>query len=142
MSWESVKNLGEEEFKRYTGVTRKVFKVILEVLTAASSSNKRGRPSLFCLEDQILITLEYLREYRTFFHIGVNWKAHESTINRIVRRVEDILIKDKRFHLPGKKALLSANSFNVIVVDATESPIERPQKDKNAAIVARKSATP
>ncbi len=46
--------------------------------------------------------------------------------------IEDILIKSKVFSLPGKKALLKSDTeFEVILIDATESPIERPKK-KNA----------
>jgi hypothetical protein len=43
--------------------------------------------------------------------------------------MEDTLIKSKTFSLPGKKALLKSNAeFEVILIDATESPIERPKK--------------
>ena len=45
--------------------------------------------------------------------------------------VEDTLIKSKEFALPGKKALLkSDNEFEVILIDAVESPIARPKKTK------------
>jgi hypothetical protein len=37
------------------------------------------------------MTLEYWREYRTYFHIGVNWGINETTALRIIRKVEDIL---------------------------------------------------
>jgi hypothetical protein len=41
--------------------------------------------------------------------------------------MESILISDKRFHLPGKKALLNQeNNFELVLVDDTESPVERP----------------
>jgi hypothetical protein len=41
--------------------------------------------------------------------------------------VEKTLPSDKRFHLPSKKAL-QGTDFEVILVDCTESPIERPKK--------------
>jgi len=48
---------------------------------------------------------------------------------RIVRKVENILIKSGLFNLPGKKALLESNSeIEVIVVDVSEQEIERPKK--------------
>jgi hypothetical protein len=37
------------------------------------------------------MTLEYLREYRTYFHIGQSWGVNESTAYRIIRRIEDTL---------------------------------------------------
>jgi hypothetical protein len=43
--------------------------------------------------------------------------------------VEDVLIRDGTFALPGKKMLLQNDSpIEVILVDATETPIERPKK--------------
>ena len=43
--------------------------------------------------------------------------------------IEDVLIKSGAFSLPGKKALLETdNEFEVILIDAAESPIERPKK--------------
>ncbi len=32
---------------------------------------KSGRPPKLRIEDQILLTLQYLREYRTYYHIGI-----------------------------------------------------------------------
>ncbi len=84
-------------------------------------------------EDQLLITLEYWREYRTYFHLGNSWGINESTAYRIVRKIENILIKSGLFNLPGKKALLESNSeIEVIVVDVSEHEIERPKKKQKS----------
>ncbi len=40
---------------------------------------KPGRPSKLIIEDQILLTLQYLREYRTYYHIGQDWKIEDKT---------------------------------------------------------------
>ncbi len=57
--------------------------------------------------------------------------------------MEDTLIRDGTFSLPGRKAPLKRDAeYEVILVDATESPIERPQKSKNDTIPARKSGIP
>ena len=67
----------------------------------------------------------------------------EATACRTIKAVEEILLGDKRFHLPGKKALHDGSlNLTVIVVDASEQRIERPQKNSVAAIPARKSAIP
>jgi hypothetical protein len=51
------------------------------------------------------------------------------------------LIKSRHFNLPGRKALLKSDvEYEVILVDATESPIERPKKSKSGIILARGSA--
>ena len=73
--------------------------------------------------------LEYLREYRTYAHVAASYGVSESSICRIIRWIEDTLIKDGTFSLPGRKALLKSDiEFEVIQIDATESPIERPKK--------------
>ena len=46
--------------------------------------------------------------------------------------IENILIKSKAFSLPGKKILTNpTTNFEIVVIDATESPIERPKKTRN-----------
>jgi hypothetical protein len=58
------------------------------------------------------MTLEYLREYRTYFHIAQSWGIYESTAYRIIRRVEDTLMRSGKFRLPGKKKLLESELEN------------------------------
>ena len=48
----------------------------------------------------------------------------------------------KEFALPGKKALLkSDNEFEVILIDAVESPIEHPKKNKENSILGKRKST-
>jgi hypothetical protein len=45
------------------------------------------------------------------------------------------LIKHPNFSLPGRKALLKSDmEYELVLIDATESPIERPKKDKKGFI--------
>jgi hypothetical protein len=65
------------------------------------------------------------------------------TCYRNIRWVEDTLIKSRIFSLPGRKVLTKSNhEYEVVLIDATESPIERPKKNNANTIPARKSATP
>jgi hypothetical protein len=92
-------------------------------------NSQRGKPSHLSTEDKLLMALEYLREYRTYFHLGQSYGLSESACYRNCRWIEDILIKSKAFSLPGRKALLRSDTkFEVILIDATETPIERPKK--------------
>ncbi|WP_172187346.1 helix-turn-helix domain-containing protein [Microcoleus asticus] len=92
------------------------------------------------LEDQVLLALQYWREYRTYFHIAQSWNINESTAFRIVRHVEETFIRSGRFSLPGKKALLQPDSvLEVVVVDVTESPVERPKKNNDKCFPAKRS---
>lgn len=78
------------------------------------------------------MTLEYWREYRTYFHIATSWGIAESNVSRIIRRVEDVLSQSTAFPLPGKRKLQSADhEIAFIVVDVAETPVERPKKAKS-----------
>ena len=73
--------------------------------------------------------MEYLREYRTYAHIAASYGVHEGQIVRYVRWVETTLIKEGTFRLPGKKELLKPDAqYEIVLVDATEFPIERPKR--------------
>ena len=77
------------------------------------------------------MSLEYFGEYRTYFHIGQSYKIGESSAYRATKWIEDILIKHPNFALPGRKVLMKSNiNYEVILIDAAESQIERPQKTK------------
>lgn len=87
------------------------------------------------------MTLEYWREYRTYFHIGQSWRVNESTAYRIIRKIEDRLTKSRVFTLPGKKKLATSNhQVEVVVVDVTARPIERPKKNKKSSTVAKRNS--
>lgn len=134
MKYEKTKSLTEKDFRRLTGVKRKTFTKMIEILKRAEEARRRkgGHESKVWIEDMLLLTLEDLREYRTYFHIAQDFGVHETTAIRIHRWVEETLIKDGIFSLPGKKALLSSNiEYTVIQIDATESPVERPKKTDN-----------
>jgi hypothetical protein len=104
------------------------------------NKKKTGRTAALTIEEQVLCTLEFWREYPTYFHHGLDWGVHETTAQRIVERVEEALIKSGKFALPGKRKLIDSSlNFEVIVVDVTEHPIERPKKSKGLTTVARKS---
>lgn len=91
------------------------------------------------MEDRLLMTLEYLREYRTYFHIATAYQISESACYRNIRWVEDTLVKHPDFALPGRKALLKSDvNYEVVLIDATETVIERPKKDKSTSIQVKR----
>jgi hypothetical protein len=89
-----------------------------------------GKPPKLKPEDKLYITLKYLREYRTMDNIGAEYGVCKGTVCLAIQWVEKItLIKDGTFALPGKKILKrKSESIQYIVVDVTESPINRPKK--------------
>ena len=129
--YEELKQLSPQQFRRLTGVKRETFDEMVRLLVAAQSDRyrKAGRKSSLSIEDRLLMALEYLREYRTYFHLGRSYKLSESACYRSCRWGEDILIKSGRFALPGKKALLKSDvEYELILIDASETPIQRPKK--------------
>ena len=89
----------------------------------------------------VVLTLEYWREYRTLFHIAQDWGIHESTAQRTVKRIEEFLIKSKKFRLPSQRELSKQSSeIKRVIIDVAETEIERPKKNRSATIVASKSA--
>ncbi len=141
MLYEKLEKLSAADFKRYCGVERETFDKMCEIVCQKSAAQRliAGRPPKLVIEDQVLLTLEYWREYRTMFHLGTSWGISESAVSRILRRVEDILSATEEFTLPGKRFRDLPPEIEVVVVDVAESPIERPKKNKNATIRARKS---
>ena len=134
MFWSELQKLKPDKFQRYTGVKLPTYLKMIELVQEYENINRnhRSRKFKYNIEDRILIMLDYYREYPTFFHLGVKYGIHESTAYRIVTNIENILIKSKAFSLPGKKILTNpTTNFEIVVIDATESPIERPKKTRN-----------
>jgi len=118
--------------------------LMVGILTKAEDEKKKlgGRPSLLGIEDRLLMALEYLREYRTYFHIGTNYGVSESTTYKICRWVEDTLVADGTFALPGRKALLKSDmEYEIVMIDATETPIQRPKAGSDTTIQVKPNVT-
>ena len=142
MKYSEILHLDDEKFRRLTGVKKKTFEKMLEILLNAHKNKKTkgGRPNGVDVSEMLLMTLEYIREYRTYFHIGINYGISESASYKTIKWVEDTLIKDGTFSLPGKKELQkSDNEIEIILIDATESPIQRPKKNKNTGIQGKRN---
>ena len=118
-------------FKRYTGIHKATFRKMLNAMKQhEAQKTKSGRPSVLSLDEQILLALIYWRKYRTLYHISMDFGIHESSASQIIRKVENILIDSGKFELPTRLPSRVDDNINwsVVIVDATETPIERPKK--------------
>jgi len=135
--------LADEPFKRLFGVQKGTFYRMLEILqTERNKQHKRGgKPSeRLQVEDKLLLTLQYWREYRTMEHLAYEYNTVKSYIHKSMVWVENTLIREGTFSLPGKNSLISGeNKPRTILIDVTESPIERPKKNSENTIPARKN---
>lgn len=144
MKYEKINEYDEKKFRRITGVKRATFEKMVEILkkSYAEKHKRRGRKPKLSIENQLLAALEYWREYRTYAHIAASYGIAESNIYRSIKWIENTLIKDGTFSLPGKKELLKSDTdYEVVLIDATETPVERPQKNKESITQERKKDT-
>ena len=118
MRYEKAKKLKDSEFKRLCGVKKETFLEMCEIVQAVENQKRSGRNCNLSVENQVLLTLTFWREYRTMFHLGQDWGLHDEHVSRLVRRIEDILIKCGKFSLPSKRRLLEEDSLTYTIVDA------------------------
>ena len=142
--YEKTKRLKDADFKQIIGVKRETFAAMAEALTIEylKKHEKGGRKPKLTLEEQLLMTLKYLRQYVTQKELAYEFEVGEATVHDTIEWVENTLVKDEKFKLPGKKVLLEDDSIEVILVDVTESPIERPKKNRDNGIQGKRKSTP
>lgn len=87
MKFKKISRLGDEEFRRLTGVKHSTFKRMKEILIEEEVKKKAkgGKPNKQCMGDRLLMLLEYLRKYRTYFHIAKSYGVSESTCYRNIK---------------------------------------------------------
>jgi len=141
------KNVNDESFKRVLGVKHSTYDEMVNEYKKAEEERKKGhkiggRKPKLCEEDRVLFMLEYYREYRTLYHMGLEYGISEGQASKVVRDVESVLIKSGKFSLPSKRVLYEADSpIEFVLIDATESPIQRPKKSKSDTIQGKRSNT-
>lgn len=140
MRYENIKDWKDTDFKRLTGVKRETFEKMLAVINKELPNF--GRPPKLKRADQLLMTLMYWREYRTQFHIAGSYGVSEATVCRTIKKVEDALMRSGEFRLPGKKVLQPSDTvIEIVLLDVSEQPIERPKKSKNNTTAAKRNVT-
>ena len=148
MVWKNVPpKISKGQFQRLTGVKRSTFEKMCFIIKAVKQQRRkhpsRGKESKLCNEDQLLMMLMYNREYRTFMHIAADYGISEAQCWRIVKDIEDILIRSNAFRLPGKKELTKSSvRWSIVLVDVAESPIERPKKNSGGIIQGKRKNIP
>ncbi|EEJ72728.1 transposase [Lactobacillus ultunensis DSM 16047] len=129
MKYETAKNLNNTRFKRLIGVAKPVFDEMVKVLKAEYQVKhaRGGRKPKLVIEDLLLATLQYL---------AADYGVHDSNLIRRSHWAEETLVKHG-FNI-GKQEI---EPDDVVLIDAIEVKIQRPKKDKQLIIPARKSST-
>ena len=142
--YQKAMGLKESELKMLVGVSKQTVSEMVAVLrdAYAAKHRRRGCHSKLSVEDMLMMALEYWRQYPTMFELGFEFGLAKSTVHDNIVWVEDVLIQSGRFALPGKKALLNDDGTEIVLVDVTESPIERPQKNRGNTTQVKRKSTP
>ncbi len=108
MRFDPVKELKGEAFRGLTGVRSCTFEAMAALLGAAKRGQKAagGKPNTLSVEDQLLMMLEYWREYRTYFHIGQGCGIRESAAYRNIKWAKTRWPKAKPFGYRAASPLL------------------------------------
>ena len=140
---ERIAHLKGKDYQKNLGVKKKTFDIMLQILEKDYQRKHKmgGRPPKLSVLDKLMIMLQYYREYRVMDNIAYDYGVSKSTISDAIKWVEETLVKDGAFRLPSKRKLLEDTSIEVILVDATECEIERPQKNSADITPARKRNT-
>ncbi|MDS5686123.1 IS5 family transposase [Streptococcus pneumoniae] len=122
MNDEASKQLTDARFKRLVGVQRTTFEEILAVLKTAYQLKhaKGGRKPKLSLEDLLMATLQYVREYRTYEQIAADFGIHESNLIRRSQWVEVTLVQSG---VTISRTPLS--SEDTVMIDATSIALKK-----------------
>lgn len=133
------------EFTRLVGVNYATFMIILGKLQDeiaryrnAKLVRRRGAPGSLPVEDQLLLTLTYLRQHHTFLQLGEMFSISESYAHKRYTFITDRLLK--AMDLPNDRSL-TADDLKIIA-DVTEQAIERPQSGQKSYYSGKKNIIP
>lgn len=147
MRYETLQHYNNQTFKRLTGVDKDLFAQMVKVIESAYHARKRkGRTHSLSFEDQVLMTLNYLRTYKSQLELASIYNLSDSNVSRTIIKIENTLIQSGLFDLP-KRSHKPSNGhddaiFDYVILDATEVPCQRPKKSKDTHTVVSKNSTP
>ena len=144
-AYEKIKKLEDKDFKLITGVTKKVFHKMMEVLKRkyAEEHAQGGKPGL-PVELKLTLALEYWREYRSFRHMANDHQISKTAINDAVIWVENVLVESDDFKLKNIKERFKAKDgieIGVVLIDVEDQPIERPKYNQKDSYSGKKNST-
>jgi hypothetical protein len=141
--YEKASKLSDKDFKQIIGVKRETYEETLVDLREAYAAKhkRRGRHSKLTLEDQLFLALKYWRQYVTQKELAFEYEVGEATVHDVIVWVEDTLVKSGKFSLPGKKALYEDAEIEIVLVDVTETPVERPKKNNGSGTRGKRNVT-
>ena len=128
-------------FNRLFGVSVHQFEEIVSRVEPAwqrrviDRYKRPGRDYKLDVSDMVLMLLLYYRSYITQMFVGYLFSIDDSRVCRILQKLEPILAKEMAI---TKTKHLSQEEVESLIIDATEQPIERPQKNQKSYYSGKK----
>ncbi len=128
MKYKKLKKMKDNKFKRAVGIPRVLFEILVMVLEPhfKEKQSKGGPKPKLCIEDILVMTLTYYRDYPTFFSLGNMFGLDESNAHRWVNWTELILF----IAFEGIIDIQLLDEFSEQLVDVTECAIQRPKDNE------------
>lgn len=143
--FEKYKLKNPAQFTRLVGVNYGTFEIILEKLRNEITRylqqkpvRQRGLKSSLSIEDQLLLSFMYLRQYHTFLQLGEMFSISESYAYKRYRFITRRLIE--ALDIPNDKSLTVEQLK--IIADVTEQAIERPLAEQKSYYSGKKNNIP
>ena len=140
MKYKQALSNSPSDFKRLYGVTLET----CEENGASSAGCQAGQPwQLFQANNTRpnIADIRILARVQNTISHSKKLGVHESTAQRTVKRIEDMLIKSRKFSLPSQREMVKSNTeIEIVIVDVAETEIERPKKNRSHTTVANRSA--
>lgn len=120
-------------FNRLFGISVSQFDELLRKIEPAwqkqviNRYKRPGRDYKRELSDMLLMVLLYYRSYMTQLLVGYWFNLDDSRVCRIIQKLEPLLAQEMAI---TKTKHLSSEEIESLIYDATEQPIERPQKNQ------------
>ena len=121
------------------GVSKRVF-IFMKIIIPKEFKIKKingGRKRKYSIPILLIIFLKYYKHYVTMDYLTTQYDYSESSICRIISTIEQILINCKELTVKGKNKLKTLRNTK-LVIDVTESEIERPKKIKKTITLAKR----
>ena len=134
----------DSQFKLLTGVTRKTFDELLQLLQPKyDEAHKNGSNAGIGPGCRLVLALTYWREYRGMRQMAFDYEVAVSTICESIHWVEDVLGNHDMFNFGTiEEEIVKLKEENIVVkniiCDVEEQPIERPIKDQESNYSGKK----
>ena len=134
-----------EVFQRMVGVSLGTFMFLVDKLKVAfieyeneQPTRKRGKRNSMILEDQLLLSLLYMRAYATFLNLGFQFGISESNAHKRYTFIKKLLLRF--LEMPDEASLTEAIKGGHIAIDVTEQAIERPVENQKEFYSGKKTS--